>query len=249
VANQTSERVARLNPKSVLVGIQGGCLFESQLCETLESNLRASLTNSISGIQFVNRGDVAQLLKKRGYLSIDVYEESLIRRVASEMGADIVVIENLTWEPRGYELTSKIVKVSGDKEVSTFKINIARSAQDTDDKPILVKDTETGVTLVIPRQKTNHSPPLYFPGCLKCPDPAYPEDARKKGLEGVMVFLVTVSDKGEGEQIALVKTFDAGLTADAVQTLRTWVFKPAIGPDGKAFATRVPVEVTYRLLR
>jgi TonB family protein len=233
----------------VLVGIQGGCLFESQLCETLESNLRASLTNSISGIQFVNRGDVAQLLKKRGYLSIDVYEESLIRRVASEMGADIVVIENLTWEPRGYELTSKIVKVSGDKEVSTFKINIARSAQDTDDKPILVKDTETGVTLVIPRQKTNHSPPLYFPGCLKCPDPAYPEDARKKGLEGVMVFLVTVSDKGEGEQIALVKTFDAGLTADAVQTLRTWVFKPAIGPDGKAFATRVPVEVTYRLLR
>jgi TonB family protein len=84
---------------------------------------------------------------------------------------------------------------------------------------------------------------------MKCPEPEYTDEARRKGLEGVIAFLVTISDQGVAEQISLIKTFDASLTANAVQTIHGWRFKPAIGPDGKPFAVRVPVEVSYRLRR
>jgi outer membrane biosynthesis protein TonB len=33
-----------------------------------------------------------------------------------------------------------------------------------------------------------------------------------------------------------------------VEAVRTWQFKPAIGKDGKPIATRVPIEVTFRLI-
>jgi len=82
---------------------------------------------------------------------------------------------------------------------------------------------------------------------MKCPDPEYPEDARRKRLQGVIAFLVTISEQGVAEDISLVRTFDRTLATNAVQTIHGWRFKPAIGPDGKPFPERVPLEVTYRL--
>jgi len=246
-AAQTSEKVAKERLKRVLLEMQGGCLLDTQLCQTLESNLRVALTKAIPDIEFVDRENVVQELKKKGYLSIDAYDETLVRGLASETGAEIIVIQNLLWQAHGYELTSKIVKVSGNKEIGAFKVKIVRSAQGDDDKPILVKDEESGVTLIVTRGNPNHSRPLYFPACMKCPDPEYPERARRKRLQGVIAFAVTITVQGTVEQISLIRSFDASLIPNAIQTIRGWSFQPAIGPDGKPFAARVPLEVTYRL--
>jgi TonB family protein len=224
-------------------------VLDIQQCESLDSRLRAGLAKLIPGIQFISNDDVAQELKEHGFLSIDVYDEFLLRAVASDTGAEIVVIYNLVGGAHGYELSSKIVNVSGDKEIGTFKAKIAQSSADTDDKPVLVKDAGSEVSLVVSREHTGHSRQLYYPSCMKCPEPEYTDEARRKGLEGVIVFLVTISDQGVAEQISLVKTFDASLTASAVQTIHGWRLKPAIGADGKPFAARVPVQVTYRLRR
>jgi TonB family protein len=244
---QTSEKVAKERPKRVLLEMQGGCLLDTQLCKTLESNLRVALTKAIPDIEFVDREKVVQELKKKEYLSIDAYDETLVRDLASETGAEIIAIQNLLWQAHAYELTSKIVKVSGNKEIGAFKVKIVRSAQGDDDKPILVKDEESGVTLIVTRGDPSHSHPLYFPACMKCPDPEYPEIARRKRLQGVIAFAVTITVQGTAEQISLIKSFDASLISNAIQTIRGWRFRPAIGPDGNPFAARVPLEVTYRL--
>src|ERR1700726_2775200 len=166
------------------------------------------------------------------------------------MHAETVVIEDLIEEPHAYEISTKIVNVSGDKEIGTFKIKNARpSLDDDDDKPLVIKDAESGVSLVIPRGNSIHSPSLYYPACMKCPDPEYTREARGKRLEGVIAFLVTISDQGAAEQISLIRTFDTALATKAVQTIRGWRFRPATGPEGKPFAARVPIEVTYRLTR
>jgi TonB family protein len=224
-------------------------MLNIQLCETLDSTLRAELSKSIPGIQIVDKEDVTRELKTLGFLSIDAYDELLLRSLASDMGAEIVVIDNLVRESLNYEVSSKVVNVSGDKEIGTFKAKIPRSTSDNEDKPFLIKDAESGVSLIVARQNSAYSRPPFYPACMKCPNPDYPEEARKNGREGVIAFLVTISDQGMAEQISLIKTFDAGLTVNAIQTIRGWRFKPAIGPDGKPFPARVPVEVTYRLLR
>ena len=63
------------------------------------------------------------------------------------------------------------------------------------------------------------------------------------------MLLVTVTEQGKAESIVVLSGFDDGINRRTVEQIKTWTFKPAIGPDGKPFAVRVPVEMTYRLTR
>jgi TonB family protein len=247
LAVQTSERVAKERPKHVFFEIGHDCIFAPEVCEGLESNFRIELTKLIPDVQFVSRETFLLMLKNKGFLSIDSDSDSLAREFAPEMGAEIVVIGNLKIDAHNYELRSYIVRVNGNKDIGSLKTKITRSASIDDDKPILTKDEGSGVTFPIYLENSLHFPPVYIPHCMICPDPVYPQEARRRKLQGAIVFFVTITVQGTAEQISLVKSFDASLTDNAVQTIHGWRFKPAIGPDGKPFVTRMPLEVTYRL--
>jgi TonB family protein len=247
LAAQTSERVAKERPNHVFFEIGNDCIFDTLLCKTLESNFRVELTKLIPAVQFVSRETFLQTLRRRGFLSIDADDDLLAIEFASEIGAEIVVEGDLKIEAHSYELSSNIFKISANKKIGTFKTKVARSASVDDARPILIRDEESGVTFPIYLENALHFPPVYIPHCMICPDPVYPEEARLKKLQGVMAFLVTITVQGTAEQISLVHSFDTRLTGNAIQTIHGWRFKPAIGPDGKPFVTRMPLEVTYRL--
>jgi TonB family protein len=40
-----------------------------------------------------------------------------------------------------------------------------------------------------------------------------------------------------------------GLEEKAIEAVRSWRFRPAVGPDGHPVATMVPIEVTFRLTK
>jgi protein TonB len=44
-----------------------------------------------------------------------------------------------------------------------------------------------------------------------------------------------------------VKGPGLGLEEKAIEAVKGWKFKPAVGPSGKPVATIVPIEVTFRL--
>jgi protein TonB len=46
----------------------------------------------------------------------------------------------------------------------------------------------------------------------------------------------------------VVKGPGLGLEEKAVEAVKQWRFKPALGPSGKPVAVVVPIEVTFRLL-
>lgn len=223
------------------------CIFAPELCQSFESTFRIELIKQIPDVQFVSRDNFLRVLKDKGFLSIDSDGDSLAREFGPEIGAEIVVIANLKINAHNYELRSLIVRVNGNKEIGSFKIKIARAASVNDEKPILIKDEGSGLVFPIYLENSLHFPPLYIPHCVICPDPVYPDEARRRKLQGVVVFFVTITAQGTAEQISLVKSFDASVTDNAVQTIRGWRFKPAIGPDGKPFVSRMPLEVTYRL--
>ncbi len=227
--------------------MQQGCILDTQLCEDLDSNLRTLLGATVSGIQFSSRENVVSLLRNQGFLSIDAYQETLLRAIASKLGVDVLVIDNLTRKGPNYELSSKMIEVGRDKDLDTFTVTVPRPTKDNDEKPVFYREGESGPFLFIFSGNSKHA--FGYPACDKCPDPKYSEEARHKGLEGTIVFLATVSEQGKAEQIGLVKSIDADLTASALQTLQSWRFKPAIGIDGMPIAVRIPIEVTFRLVR
>jgi len=207
------------------------------------------LGTAVSGIQFSSKEDVVSLLKDRGFLSVDAFQEPVLRALVPTLGVEVLIVENLIWKGANYELSSKIIDVSKDKELDAFTVKIARSATDNEKEPVFFREGQIGPFLFVLRGDSNHFPPFRFPTCEKCPDPIYPEEARHKGLEGTITFLATVSEQGMAEQIVLAKSFDTSLTASALRAIQSWRFKPAIGLDGKPIAVRIPIEVTFRLGR
>jgi len=87
-----------------------------------------------------------------------------------------------------------------------------------------------------------------YPSCLFCPEPQYSEDARKAKWQGTVVLQVVITPDGRATEIKVVKGPGLGLEDKAIEAVRNWRFKPALGPNGKPVATLTPIEVTFRLL-
>ncbi|MGO9643027.1 MAG: energy transducer TonB [Candidatus Acidiferrales bacterium] len=86
------------------------------------------------------------------------------------------------------------------------------------------------------------------PSCLYCPDPVYSEEARKVKFMGTVLVHVVVNPDGHATDIVVIKDPGMGLGDQAVKAVKTWQFKPALGPNGKPVATWATIEVSFRLL-
>jgi TonB family protein len=87
-----------------------------------------------------------------------------------------------------------------------------------------------------------------YPSCMYCPEPQYSEDARKAKYQGTVVLQVVIQPDGHATNIEVLKGPGLGLEQKAIEAVRTWRFKPAIGPNGTPVATITPLEITFRLL-
>jgi protein TonB len=87
-----------------------------------------------------------------------------------------------------------------------------------------------------------------YPSCAYCPDPKYSEEARKAKYQGTVVLQAVITADGRAIEIQVVKGPGLGLEEKAVEAVKLWRFKPAMGPSGKPVAVVVPIEVTFRLL-
>jgi protein TonB len=87
-----------------------------------------------------------------------------------------------------------------------------------------------------------------YPSCFYMPDPKYSEEARKAKYSGVVTLQGTITLDGRVTDVQVVRGPGLGLEEKAVEATKEWRCKPALGPNGKPVATRVPIEVTFRLL-
>lgn len=87
-----------------------------------------------------------------------------------------------------------------------------------------------------------------YPSCAYCPDPKYSEEARKAKYQGTVVLQAVITPDGRATEIQVVKGPGLGLEEKAVEAVKQWRFKPAMGPGGKPVPVIVPIEVTFRLL-
>ncbi len=87
-----------------------------------------------------------------------------------------------------------------------------------------------------------------FPTCVYCPDAKYSDAARKAKFQGLVVLSIVVLPDGRPAKIEVVSGPGLGLDEEAVRAVSNWRFKPALGPDRKPVATRIAIELQFRLL-
>jgi protein TonB len=78
------------------------------------------------------------------------------------------------------------------------------------------------------------------------PEPPYSEQARKAKYQGTVVLWIVVDAQGNVTDAQVVKPLGMGLDENAVSTVKTWKFKPAMR-NGSAVPVKVMVEVSFRL--
>lgn len=85
------------------------------------------------------------------------------------------------------------------------------------------------------------------PTCQFCPRPEYSDEARRTHFQGLVMLNVVVLADGRAGRIELVSGPGLGLDERAIEAVRGWRFNPAIGPNGKALAVTIQIEVQFQL--
>jgi TonB family protein len=247
ISNRTAERVAKTHQLHLFVAGLQECRLAPEVCSMFESSIRSDLEKIIPGVRFIKRESVINILEGRGFIALDAYFPDVLKAVATSAGADILVTETLQWQSDGYELTSEVYDAVQGKKLEQFRATIPRPVPESGGEPLVFKDPESGASMIIPRGKQPRSPSVIYPVCDKCPDAPYTPEARSNRIQGRVLLLLTVTEQGTVDQVGVIDGLGEGLTEQALEAVQSWHFKPAIGKDGKPFATRMPVEVTFRL--
>jgi TonB family protein len=78
------------------------------------------------------------------------------------------------------------------------------------------------------------------------PEPPYTQAAKAAKLQGTAVLWSIIGPDGAVKDVSVVKPLDPGLDQNAMNTIKTWKFKPAL-KDGRPVSCRVTVEVSFRM--
>ena len=83
-----------------------------------------------------------------------------------------------------------------------------------------------------------------YPVCVYCPDPKYSEEARKAKYQGTVILQAVITADGRVTEVQIVKGPGLGLEEKAVEAVKDWRLKPAMGPNGKPVPfVLVPLEI------
>ena len=240
LASRTAHELITRNPKVLVIAPRESCNLDFQICETFDSALRSGLQHAVPGIRFIGATDAISDLKRNGFFAIDAYNSSALRLVARSMGSEIMVIEDLWWDKGECTLRIDIRDTKTDKRLVPFgslAIKVPRSVPDSPDNPLLVSDPDVSVSVIVFKGPLPGR--FVYPGCDKCPNP------KSIGPVGRVELIGTISAQGRAESVSVVSSPSSTFTNAAIETLRGWRFRPAVGIDGKAFATRVDLEVSF----
>jgi len=241
LASDTVKQVAKFHSQRILIAPRQGCLLDTALCENSERALRTELEKAIPGVQFIPREELISQVKKQGLLAIDAFDPLLLMSLAPNAGAQVLVAQDLHWEGNHYELSNIVDETSSSKSPSRIHVKVSPST--SGDDPLVYQDPESGVALIVVKQKDSGFRVFRLPVCDKCPQPKYLSSGAP-GMYQSVQFRVTITEQGTVDQIAMMGSGRSAFSDKAIEAIKGWTFKPAINSDGKAFAVRTYIDIT-----
>jgi TonB family protein len=245
LAARTAQRIVQAGPMRVLAVSMSGCILDHQACSDFDVALRAALARKISDLQWIEHDKLFDALKQHQFLQLDAFFPEALQAVAREVGADILVTSDVTWEGTHYRLRVVIVDAATRADLSKFGATINDSQRAPRGRPFLLKDPDKDVVFIL-WNNDHHAAPLFKrPDCDVCPQPPISVSALAKHLGGIVVLLATVTETGAVEDLVMAKSADPLLDVPALNTARGYIFKPPLDTDGKPFAARIEIDVTF----
>ena len=123
-------------------------------------------------------------------------------------------------------------------------------------EPFVVNGKPTGMVFTVTvvfklKEETKDSGPVRAVGDIKPPklikrvDPVYPEEAKKAGIEGVVIVEATTGIYGRVQNVKILRSIPA-LDQAALDAVYQWVYEPAL-INGKPRGVIFTVTVTFNI--
>jgi TonB family protein len=225
----------------------------SRLGIQLADFISAELLSQGKGLQIVDRHRLEDYLVREHIPSDVLKDRETARWLASEFQANAVLIGTIEQLGDRFNLLTELLNISNDKVGPQEAVWIAISEPLEAFAPFEPYDAERPKAATTPEHTEHASPPRQagangatIPECIHCPPPLYTEAARKVKFTGTVVLMVTVTEEGRAGDMSVIKGVPFGLNQAAIKAASAWRFRPATY-EGKPIATRVPIEMTFRL--
>ncbi|MBS0185932.1 MAG: energy transducer TonB [Proteobacteria bacterium] len=150
-------------------------------------------------------------------------------------------------EKKKEEQKSSSLQHNRKREIFNFKNENLENLPETKGSFVFTKDNEIPQNSSVNALLAPIDSVLRGPEILKEENISYPEEARRQGLEGDVVLLLTIDQKGEVSKISVQKGSGWDLLDTyAMQHAKTLIFKPAF-KNGKPTFASVERTLSFRL--
>ncbi len=85
------------------------------------------------------------------------------------------------------------------------------------------------------------------PQKIKHVNPVYPTEAKKEGVQGVVVLQALIAEDGMVRETSVLEGEDARLVAAAREAVEQWAFEPVRDEDGEPIAILFTVTIRFAL--
>jgi hypothetical protein len=206
------------------------------LGQTLADELSAALAKSSGKFSVEDRSRIGMEEERISILD----DPNLAFWAAHHVGANVLLFGKLSLEGNDVSVAVDSYRVDNSKRIDGFQVAIPL----TDEMQKLAdKIVEGDPSRNVQSRMNGYSNPT----CVYCPPPDYDDTYVRKECEGkgTVIFSVLVTPDGRARVFKIANSLPCGLTWRTLETILTWKYKPATGPDGKPAAIVETIEMTY----
>jgi TonB family protein len=250
LAGNVAQSVKKSNLKNLVVMDFSGpnktyFLMGRKLADDLSAALAAD-----PAISLVARTQYTDFEYREALLIPEANQPDRANWVASQLSAKSFVIGNYEENGTDFVLHLTIYDCPKPRIVQELKATIPK----TDEISALARSplTATGDDLRNENKKRSSMPHYGTrgyspPECRYCPQPEFSTEARRLKAGGIATLIAEVDETGQITDAVIIQGLFYGLNEKAVEGVKRWRMKPAIGQDGSPVAVQQVIEVSFRL--
>jgi TonB family protein len=213
----------------------------SNLGVTLADRFDEDIRKTAAGPMIQDRGQMIAWIKDKNWPRSAFNSVDVTLWVASQLNLDAVITGNITSTEREYKVEVSLYRVDTRQWIKSFDVLSQMSSE------------SKALATTFPESEYRFDPGIAvagqngysLPTCLSCPAGPYNEDARRHHTQGSVLLTAVIGADGVPGKLTVRQAMPDGLTDIALETVRTWKFSPANGPDGKPATVQHTIRMTF----
>jgi TonB family protein len=215
------------------------------LGQKITDDFSEALKKSSPVFSVAGRSQIAQALEENHLSPQALRDREIELWFAKKLGQGLMVLRTIERDGESLHIAVDSYAVKDGKALREFRVPVPLTEQM---KSLIDTPPDAG------RDQSGNPPAsgtngYSVPKCINCPYARFSPQAIKNHAQGTVILVVIVDTDGQAHNIRVVKGLADGLTESAIETVRSWKFEPAKGPDGVPAAVTQTIEVTFHLYK